>query len=34
VLNEAGLNIVESGAVGMRDLQFVLAFPPRVDAPR
>src|SRR5262249_16327910 len=25
VLNEAGLKIVESGAVGMRDLQFVLA---------
>jgi ubiquinone/menaquinone biosynthesis C-methylase UbiE len=25
LLSEAGLNIVESGAVGMRDLQFVLA---------
>ena len=28
VLNEAGLNIVESGAVGMRDLHFVLATAP------
>jgi ubiquinone/menaquinone biosynthesis C-methylase UbiE len=25
VLNEAGLNVIESGAMGMRDLQFVLA---------
>jgi ubiquinone/menaquinone biosynthesis C-methylase UbiE len=28
LLNEAGLNIVESGAVGMRDLLFVLAMAP------
>jgi ubiquinone/menaquinone biosynthesis C-methylase UbiE len=28
LLNESGLNIVESGAVGMRDLQFVLATTP------
>jgi ubiquinone/menaquinone biosynthesis C-methylase UbiE len=28
LLGEAGLNIVESGAVGMRDLQFVLATAP------
>ena len=28
VLGEAGLNIVESGAVGTRDLQFVLAKAP------
>jgi hypothetical protein len=28
LLSEAGLNIVESGAVGLRDLQFVLATAP------
>jgi ubiquinone/menaquinone biosynthesis C-methylase UbiE len=28
VISEAGLNIVESGAVGIRDLQFVLAMAP------
>jgi ubiquinone/menaquinone biosynthesis C-methylase UbiE len=28
ILTEAGLNIVESGAVGIRDLQFVLAMAP------
>jgi ubiquinone/menaquinone biosynthesis C-methylase UbiE len=28
LLSEAGLNIIESGAVGMRDLQFVLATAP------
>jgi ubiquinone/menaquinone biosynthesis C-methylase UbiE len=28
LLNEAGMNIVESGAVGMRDLNFVLATAP------
>jgi ubiquinone/menaquinone biosynthesis C-methylase UbiE len=28
VLNEAGLNVVESGAMGMRDLHFVLATAP------
>jgi len=28
LLNEAGLNIVESGPVGMRDLQFALAMAP------
>ena len=27
LLSEAGLNSVESGAVGIRDLQFVLALP-------
>jgi ubiquinone/menaquinone biosynthesis C-methylase UbiE len=29
LFNEAGLNIIESGAVGMLDLQFVLAMAPR-----
>jgi hypothetical protein len=28
ILNEVGLNIAQSGAVGMRDLNFVLATAP------
>ena len=32
LLKEAGLDVVESGAVGMRGLQFVLATAPRADA--
>ena len=28
LLSEVGLNTIESGAVGIRDLQFVLAEPP------
>src|SRR5262245_27538672 len=32
LFNEVGLNAVESGAVRMRDLQFVLAAAPRMDA--
>jgi ubiquinone/menaquinone biosynthesis C-methylase UbiE len=34
VLKEAGLNAVESGAVGMRDMQFVVATAPGADATR
>jgi hypothetical protein len=29
VLSQAGMNIVESGAVGMKDMHFVLATAPR-----
>lgn len=31
-LSEAGLNIIESGAVGLRDLHFVLALAPSLNA--